>query len=90
MIMDRVQKLVTFSPQLYHNAEMKSKQLGVTFAEYVRHLIINDVEEDTNLPMVDEETNKRIGQSLKALKEGKFSVIDPSKEEELNKIVGLT
>ena len=43
---NRVQKLVTFSPQLYFNAEAKAKHLGVPFAEYLRHLIIKDVEED--------------------------------------------
>ena len=43
---NRVQKLVTFSPRLYFNAEVKAKQLGIPFAEYLRHLIIKDVEED--------------------------------------------
>jgi len=87
---NRVQKLVTFSPQLYYNAEARAKQLGVPFAEYLRHLIIKDVEEDiVDLPMVDEETDKRIGQSLKDFEEGRYIEIDPSNNEELEKFVGL-
>jgi len=89
-VTNRVQKLVTFSPQLYYNAEAKAKQLGVPFAEYLRHLIIKDVEEDiADLPMVDAETNKRIGQSLKDFAEGRYIEIDPSKDGELEKFVGL-
>jgi len=89
-VTNRVQKLVTFSPQLYFNADTKAKQLGVPFAEYLRHLIIKDVEEDiADLPMVDEETDKRIGQSLKDFEEGRYIEIDPSNNEELEKFVGL-
>ena len=78
---NRVQKLVTFSPQLYYNAEIKAKHLGVPFAEYLRHLIIKDVEEDiTNLPMVDEETNRRIGESLKDYEEGRYVELKTDKD----------
>ena len=87
---NRVQKLVTFSPQLYYNAETKAKHLGVPFAEYLRHLIIKDVEEDVaDLPMVDEETDRRIGESLKAYEEGRYTEVDPTNEEQMNKLVGL-
>jgi len=86
----RVQKLVTFSPQLYYSADTKAKELGVPFAEYLRHLIMKDVEKDVaNIPMVDEETDKRIGQSLKDFAEGKYIEIDASNDEELEKFVGL-
>ena len=87
---NRVQKLVTFSPQLYYNAEAKAKQLGVPFAEYLRHLIIKDVEEDiADLPMVDAETDRRIGESLKAYEEGRYTEVDPNDEEQMNELVGL-
>ncbi len=85
-----IQKLVTFTPQLYSNAEAKAKQLGVSFAEYIRHLIINDVEEDvTTFPMVDADTNRRIGESLQAYKEGRYSEVDPTNDDQLNELVGL-
>ena len=87
---DRVQKLVTFSPKLYNNAVARANSLGIPFAEYVRHTLIKDVEEsDKNLPMVDAQTEKRIGQSLKDIEDGKYIEVDPSNEEELKKFVGL-
>jgi len=89
-VTNRVQKLVTFSPQLYFNADTKAKQLGVPFAEYLRHLIIKDVEENiADMPMVDEKTDKRIGESLKAYEEGRYTEIDPTNKEEMNKLAGL-
>lgn len=87
--LDRIQKLVTFSPQLYYIAEIRAKRLGVPFAEYVRHLIIKDAADTTSLPMVDVETNQRIGASLKAIKQGQFTTIDPSNEDQINGLLGL-
>jgi len=87
---DRVQKLVTFSPKLYNSAVARANSLGIPFAEYVRHTLIKDVEESNkNLPMVDAQTEERIGQSLKDIEDGKYIEVDPSNEEELKKFVGL-
>ena len=86
----RIQKLVTFSSKLYDNAITRADSLGIPFAEYVRHVVIKDIEKSTkDLPMVDEETNKRIGQSLKDFEEGRYVEIDPSNEEELNRVLGI-
>lgn len=86
----RVQKLVTFSSKLYDNAIARANRLGIPFAEYVRHVVIKDVEEGKeNLPMVDSETNKRIGLSLKDIEEGRFIELDPSNEEELNRALDI-
>lgn len=77
----RVQKLITFSPQLYEIVLAKAKQLGLSFGEYIRHLTITDVKEEVKqLSMVDEETERRIGQSLKDLKEGRFKIVKNKKE----------
>lgn len=87
---NRVQKLVTFSPKLYNSAVARANSLGIPFAEYVRHTLIKDVEESNkNLPMVDGETEKRIGQSLKDYAEGHYTVVDPSDEKALDKILGI-
>ncbi len=73
---NRVQKLVTFSPKLYNSAVARANSLGIPFAEYVRHTLIKDVEESTkNLPMVDAESEKRIGQSLKDIKEDRYTIL---------------
>ena len=39
--------------------------------------------------MVDEQTDKRIGQSLKDLAEGRYTEINPSNEKALNKALGI-
>lgn len=77
----RVQKLITFSPQLYEIILAKAKQLGLSFGEYMRHLAVIDIKEEIGyLPIVDEETEKRIGQSLKDLKEGRYITVKNIKE----------
>ena len=87
---DRVQKLVTFSAKLYNNAVARADSLGIPFAEYVRHTLIKDVEENNkNLPMVDAETEKRIGLSLKDIEEGRYTTVDPSDEKALNAMLGI-
>lgn len=84
----RVQKMVTLSPVLYKLAEKKAKSLGIHFPEYIRHLLINDVEEDLEpIETVDAETDKRIGESLKAYKEGRYTTVHT--EEELDKFLGI-
>lgn len=86
----RIQKLVTFTPRLYNSAEEKARRLGVPFAEYVRHLIMKDVEDDAaRFPLVDAETNRQIGLSLKDLKEGRFVDVIPTDKVGLNKLAGL-
>ena len=89
-VQQRIQKLVTFSSKLYDNAITRADSLGIPFAEYVRHVVIKDIEKSTKeLPMVDAATNERIGQSLKDIEQGRYIEIDPSNEEELNKVLGV-
>lgn len=86
----RIQKLITFSPQLYQVVLTKARQLGLSFGEYMRHLAIIDVKKEVeSLPMVSDATDKRIGQSLKDLEEGRYSEIDPTNEKALNKALGI-
>lgn len=86
----RVQKLITFSPQLYWIVLAKAKHLGLSFGEYVRHLAITDVKDEVErLPMVSEQTDKRVGQSLKDLEEGRYVEVDPSSEKSLNQALGI-
>ncbi|OGD95870.1 hypothetical protein A3A48_03935 [Candidatus Curtissbacteria bacterium RIFCSPLOWO2_01_FULL_37_9] len=86
----RVQKLITFSPQLYQVVLTKARQLGLSFGEYMRHLAVIDVKEEIErLPMVDDASDKRIGQSLKDLEEGRYTEVDPSDDKALNKALGI-
>ncbi|MBI4037414.1 hypothetical protein HY382_00005 [Candidatus Curtissbacteria bacterium] len=86
----RVQKLITFSPQLYQVVLTKARQLGLSFGEYMRHLAVIDVKEEIErLPIVDDASDKRIGQSLKDLEEGRYVEVDPSDDKALNKALGI-
>ena len=78
---DRIQKLITFSPQLYALVGKKAEKLGVSFPEYIRMLAVSDIKEQVEeLPMVDEETEKQINKSLQDLKKGKYTEIRTEEE----------
>lgn len=77
----RVQKLITFSPQLYTIVKQKAQSLGVSFTQYIRMLAVSDVKEDIRqIPMVDLDTEKRIGESLEALQKGKYKDLHTEKD----------
>ncbi len=46
--MNRVQKLITFSPKLYALLKNKAERLGMTFPEYIRHLGVSDIKDETD------------------------------------------
>lgn len=79
---------MTFPVQLVKLVEQKGKRLGFNFNEYVRHILALDIrEESEGIPMVDEETEARIGKALKDIKEGKY--IDVDSKEELHELLGV-
>jgi archaellum component FlaC len=78
---DRIQKLITFSPHLYTLVEKKAEKLGISFPEYIRILAVSDIKEQVEeLPMVDEETEKKIAKSLQDIKEGRYTTIKNEKD----------
>lgn len=84
----RIQKLVTYSPKLFELATQRAQELGLSFNEYQRYVMAKDIDERA-IPMVDEETEKRIGESLKAYNRGEYVTIDPSNEKALNEFLGI-
>lgn len=76
----QIQKVITFSPQLYKLVEDKAKQIGMSFAEYIQALAVKNSKEPNDYPFVDEETEKQIGQGLKDFKEGRYTEIKTKKE----------
>lgn len=81
MKMQRIQKLITFSPHLHDLVEKKAEKLGVTFPEYIRMLAVSDIKKQVEaLPMVDEATEKQIGKSLQDLQEGRYTVLRTDKD----------
>ena len=72
----RVQKLITFSPQLYANAKEKAERLGLSFAEYLRMLAASDVKKEIeDLYLLEEKTEIKVGQALKDLQNKKYTLI---------------
>ncbi len=70
---------LSVSPELKSLLKSRAQNIGVPITQYVKNLIINDVKSNPEY-QVDEETEKRIGQSLKDLKEGRYTVIHDPKE----------
>lgn len=84
MQISRVQKLITFSPQLYQLIERNAKKIGLSFPEYIRMLAANDVKEvAANITLIDPKTEFEIGKSLEDIKNKKYTVVDS--DEELDK-----
>lgn len=84
----RIQKLITYSPRLYELALARAKELGLSFNEYQRYVMTKDIDERAIL-MVDEETEKRIGERLKDVERGDYITVDPRVPGELEKALGL-
>lgn len=79
---------VSVSPALKSLVRSRAQDIGVPVAQYVKNLIINDVKQYP-VYQVDEQTEKRIGQSLKDLKEGHYTIVDPSDKKALNNALGI-
>jgi len=66
---------IGFPKELYKLMQEKTENLGVSIPEYVRHLIINDVEETA-----DEELEAAIAKGLRDYNDKKYVVIKDKKE----------
>lgn len=75
-----ITKQIVFPKKLIALAETKYSSMGLNLPEYIRHLIIKDIEDISNLPMVDEETEKAIGRSLADYKAGRYTTLKSAEE----------
>lgn len=74
----RVQKLLTFPAGLYRRVEKRADKFGVSVPSYIRYLVLFDVNKEfEKIPMVDEETEKRIEQGLKEYAKGHYYTVEP-------------
>lgn len=72
---------VSVSPELKSLVKSRAQDIGVPVTQYVKNLIINDVKQYPSF-QVSDSAEKRIGQSLKDLSKGRYTVI--RNEEELD------
>ncbi len=70
-------KQIPFPEELIEYVEKRRKKTGIGFPEYIRHLVLNDIERETNLT---EEEERDVESSLRDYSKGKFTVLK-SKED---------
>lgn len=75
MQLTRVQKLITFSPQLYQLVEKNAADLGVSFPEYIRVLAVNDVKKSAEKAVVSEVIEKQVAKSLEDIKNKNYTTV---------------
>lgn len=76
----RVQKLITFSPQLHAMVKQKAERLGLTFAEYLRMLAASDVKKEVeDLYLLDQKTEEKVGLALKDFQNNNFNIVKNKK-----------
>ena len=82
--------MITFNPKLYHRAAVRAEDLGISFQEYVRHLVVSDTDKhSSSIPMVDDKTAELISQSLAEYHAGEVVTIDPNDEAQLDFAAGI-
>lgn len=70
-------KQIPFPEKLIERAEKRRKEMGIGFPEYIRHLVLNDVEKEITLTQEEEEDMES---SLRDYAQGKYTVLK-SKED---------
>lgn len=65
-------KQIPFPEELIAHIEKRRAKIGIGFPEYIRHLVLNDLEQ---APQLTDEEEKNIAMSLKDFAEGKYTVL---------------
>lgn len=71
-------KQIKFSKRLAQQAELKAKEIGVSFNEYVRHLVVNDT--NGYVEVATPEMEKDINEALRDRAEGRYTVLRNKEE----------
>jgi len=75
------QKLISFPNPLYAIANQKVKRIGISFSEYVRFLMIRDIEtEFQEMPILGKKTIKEITQAMLDYKKERYTRLTTAKE----------
>ena len=70
---------ISVSLELKSLVKSRAQDIGVPVTQYVKNLIINDVKQYPTF-QVSEDSERRIGQSLKDLAEGRYTIINGKKD----------
>ncbi len=75
---DKIVKQMVFPGRLAKLIESKAKRFGISFAEYLRHLAIKDIETE-EYEILDEKTEKELGKAFEDYRKGDYVVLKDSK-----------
>ena len=85
-----IKKTTTYTEAMYQKAKAKADYLGLTFHEYLKHLVAQDIQNlDIPIYKVDDETAKDVLKSYQEHKEGKYETIDPYNDQQLNEMLDI-
>lgn len=79
MVIKKSRKLMTFSKSLIELVEKKAIKYGLDFHEYVRYLIISDIEKDKS-EILDNETEESLNRAFQDYDSGRFKTIKNKNE----------
>lgn len=77
------QKLISFPDPIYTRLLKRAKKIGFSFSEYMRMLSVTHLQQPEpfeEIEMLDEETSKRVVDSIKDFKNGHFVTLKTNKE----------
>lgn len=81
--MNTIKKTTTYTKTMYEMAKDIAKSLGLTFHEYIRHLIALNIQmQKVPVERMDDATAKEIVQGMKDFKEGKYVTLRSEKDVE--------
>lgn len=68
-------KQVSFSSRILMYVDERTEEMGISFPEYIRHLVLNDIKHIRDkTPLVTEEEENAVSASMRDIKEGRFTV----------------
>ncbi len=70
---------IAFPTELYELMQVKTQQVGLSIPEYVRHVVINDIEK-TPIEIASPELEKGIDSALRDVGKDKYIVIKNKKD----------
>lgn len=70
---------ISVSSELKSLVRSRAQDIGIPVTQYVKNLIINDVKQSPSF-QVSEDSERRIGQSLNDLREGRYTIIRGKKQ----------
>ena len=79
--MATIKKQMTFPAKLVELVEEKGGEFGLKFNEYVRHVLITDIQKESeSIPYVDKETEESVGRGLEDLRKSRVVRVNNKKE----------